>query len=292
MVLAVFSPADAAQDATTATQTSATTSDTTSTAASSAASTAASSAPTSAAPPSKSPVLQGGVNHAEALPSLDDSLQVGKVYSDDLLLKAGTQTNSEWFYIPSWYAGVRHAEDAMIVSRYDYESGKTTTPMLRQLNRQDALSGFQKDRNGGIWDFKRVPIIQHVESNFCNAVLYVKQITPITGSDDRIVIKYVEVSVSLDKRNNKILQIVQQEQINTISSPVPGSLRIDVSVKAFGWDGKPKTQEQSVMMSTIIKPFEQIDQYQGQDLRPLFRDYLVSHNLEKLIPLDLVQKSP
>jgi len=81
--------------------------------------------------------------------------------------------------------------------------------------------------------------------------------------------------------------VVQQEQINTITSPSPGTLRIDVSVKSFTSDGKPQRQEQSVIMATMTKPFEQIDTFEGRDLRPLFKNYLVSHHLESLIPKDL-----
>ena len=83
---------------------------------------------------------------------------------------------------------------------------------------------------------------------------------------------------------------MQQEQINTITSPQPNVLRIDVSVKSFGWDGSPQRLEQSVLMAQITKPFVQTDKYAGLDLRPLFRDYLISHNLEKLVPDDLVTK--
>jgi hypothetical protein len=245
-----------------------------------------------ASAPPKSTTLQGGVNHAEELPGLDDALQVGKVYSDDLLLKSGTQSNNDWYYIPKWYAGVRHADDAFIVYRYNYVTGKSSTPMQKQLNRQDARAGYQRDRNGGIWDYKHVPAIQHVESDFCNAILYLRNVTPVSGSDDRLVVKYDEVSISLDKITNKILLVLQQEQINTITSPLPGVLRADVSTKAFGWDGKPTRQEQSVIISNIIKPFEPIDQFEGKDLRPLFRDYLVSHHLENLIPTGLAKTSP
>jgi hypothetical protein len=275
MVSAASNAACAAQDVTPDTSTHSMGSDTTS----------------GGAGASQTKVLQGGVNHAEELPGLDDALQVGQVYSDDLLLKGSTQGNNDWFYIPPWYGGVRHAEDAMIIYRYDYQTGSSSSPMQRQLNRQNSRSGYQRDRNGGIWDYKHVPTIQHVESDLCNAVLYLKRVTPISGSDDRIVIKYDEVSISLDKRSNKILDVVQQEQINTTTSPMPGVLRIDVSVKCFGWDGKPKRQEQSVMMANIVKPFEQIDQFEGKDLRPLFRDYLMSHHLENLVPLDLEKKA-
>ena len=132
-----------------------------------------------------------------------------------------------------------------------------------------------------------MPSIQHVESDFNDAVLYVKQITPISGSDHQLIIKYVEISVSYAKRSKKILNVVQQEQINTVTCPSPGSLRVDISVKSYGWDGKPQRQEQSVIMANIVKPFEQIDQLEGRELRPLFKDYLVSHHLENLIPKDL-----
>ena len=235
----------------------------------------------------RKPLLQGGVKHAEELPGLEDSLMPGKVFSDDLLMKAGTQMNNVWFYIPSWYAGTRHVDDAMIVSRFDFRTGESTEPMLKQLNRQDSTSGYQKDKNGGIWDFKRLPTIQHVESDLVNAVLFVKEITPLKGDEDRLVIKYVEISISLNKRNNKIVNVVQQEQINTITCAQPGLLRIDVSVKSFGWDGTPQRLEQSVMMSKLVKPFEQKDSYKGVELRPLFKEYLISHNLENLVPDDL-----
>ncbi len=237
----------------------------------------------------KSTKLQGGVSHAEEMPGLPEGLRIGKAYSDDLLQGAASQSNSDWYYIPAWYAGVRHSEDAMIVYRYDFATGEESNPMLRQLNRQDSRAGYQVDKNGGIWDYKHIPMIQHVESDDCNAILYLRSLTPISGSDDRLVIKYNEVSISVSKRTNKILRVVQQEQINTVSSPIPGTLRVDVSVKSFTADGKPERQEQSVMITKITKPFEKIDELNGQDLRPLFRDYLISHNLEKLMPPDLAK---
>ena len=232
-------------------------------------------------------VLKGGLAHAEELPGLDQNLQIGKVYSDDLLLKPGEKTSREWFLIPSWYAGVRHSENAMIFSRYDYASGETTRPMLNQLNRQNSTSGFQKDKDGGIWDFKHVPQIQHIESDITNGVLFVKGITPLSGNAERLMVKYNEISISLSKRTNKIVQIVQQEQINTITSPSPNTLRIDVSVRSFDADGKPQRQEESVIMAEMIKPYEQTDTFNGEDLRPSFRDYLVAHHLENLVPDNL-----
>ena len=235
----------------------------------------------------RAPMLQGGVKHSEELPGLDDALRPGQVFKDEVLLNPETPINNEWFLIPSWYAGVRHSEDVLIVYRYIYNTGQTTTPMQRQLERQNSLSGFQVDRNGGIWDYKHLPSIQHVESDFVNAVLFVKNITPLKETPDQLVIKYEEISITTDKKKNKILQVTQQEQINSITSPEPNLLRIDVSVKSFDRDGKPVRMEQSVVFAKIIKPFEHIDMFEGQDLRPLFRNFLVSHQLANLVPDEL-----
>ena len=239
--------------------------------------------------PSGKTVLQGGVDHADHLSGLDQSLRVGKVFSDELLQSLTSQragSDSEWFRIPSWYAGVRHSDDALIVYRYDFQSGRTSTPMQRQLNRQDSRSGYQTDREGHIWDYKKLPQIQHVEADFCDAVLFVKNITPMACDESHFVVKYEEVSISIAKRSRRILQVVQQEQINTVTSPAPGVLRVDVSVKSFDFDGNPQRQEQSVIMAQLVKPYERVDVYQGEDLRPLFRDYLLSHHLENLLPQD------
>jgi hypothetical protein len=233
--------------------------------------------------------LQGGVQHSEKLPAIVDNLRPGQAYSDDLLIPSGTKFNGQWLYIPAWYAGTRHCEEEMVFYRQDFKTGEISTPMLRQLNRQDDVSGCQKDRNGGIWDFKEVPRIQHLESDLVNAVLFVKEITPIFGSEDKIVIKYDEISIELNKRTNKIEQVVQQEQINSITCPKPGVLHVDVSCKAFDENGNPQRLEQCVIISKITKPYETNDRFRGQDLRSLFRDYLMSHNLEHLVPLDLVK---
>jgi hypothetical protein len=228
--------------------------------------------------------LQGGVQHSEVLPQLIEDLRPGKVYSDDILLKSSTAANDIWYHIPSWYAGVRHCEDEMIVYRYDYKTDKTTQPMQKQLNRQDSTGGYQKDRNNGIWDYKHLPMIQHVESDLVNAVLLVKSITPVKETDEQFVIKYEEVSISFDKRTNKIVRVVQQEQINTITSPEPGMLRVDASAKSFGWDGQPLRKEQSIIFSNVIKPFEQIDKLGDVDLKASFKDFLIANHKENLLP--------
>jgi hypothetical protein len=238
-------------------------------------------------PADSKPILQGNVEHSESLPSLDERLRPGEVFSDDLLLKAGTEANNDWYWIPSWYAGKRHAEQALIVSRYDFSTGLTTSPMLHQQQRQDHVSGYQADRNGGIWDFKNIPFIQHVDAGPVLAVLYVKAMNPLMINQSQIVCKYQELSITYDRKTHKIINIVQQEQISTISPVQPNGLRADISVKSFGWDGRPIRAEQSILEAKIVEPFQRIDTLEGKDLRAMFRDYLVANKLGNLVPEDL-----
>ncbi|MBX9719930.1 MAG: hypothetical protein K2X81_00920, partial [Candidatus Obscuribacterales bacterium] len=162
--------------------------------------------------------------------------------------------------------------------------GRTTQPMQHQLNRQNSTGGYQRDRNGGIWDYKHLPLIQHVESDLVNAVLLVKNIVPMKETDEQFAIKYEEISISFDKQTNKIVQVVQQEQINTVTCPEAGLLRVDSSAKSFGWDGQPLRKEQSIIFSNIIKPFEQVDKLGDVDLKASFRDFLIANHKEALLP--------
>ena len=237
--------------------------------------------------PVEKPLLTGNVKHSESLPAIADELRPGKAYSDNLLIPPDAKFQGQWLYVPAWYAGTRHSEETMILYRENFVTGEISSPMMRQGNRQDDTVGCQKDRNGGIWDFKEIPRIQHVESDRVNAVLYIKKVTPLFGTEDKIVIRYDEISIELNKRTNKIVSVVQQEQINTVTSPSPGVLRADCSVKAFDEAGIPQRLEQSVIIEKIIRPYEQKDSYKGQDIRPSFRDFLISHGLDKLVPLDL-----
>ncbi len=105
-----------------------------------------------------------------------------------MLLKLGTQANNDWFWIPNWYAGKRHTEDALIVFRHDFKTGLSTTPMQRQLERQDSVSAYQQDKEGDIWEFKNVPFIQHIDAGLASAVLYIKSMTPLTVNHKQIVL--------------------------------------------------------------------------------------------------------
>ena len=231
--------------------------------------------------------LQGGVQHSEQLPGLGDALMPGKVYSDEALLEGNIAGNDLWYQVPTWYAGTRHTDYVTIVYRHNFLTGETTAPMQQQLERQDTTSGFMKDKNGGIWDFNHVPAIHHVESDNENAILYLKKVTPISMTDDQFVIKYQEISISTSKKKGKIIKAVQQEQINTVTSPQPGILRIDISVRGFDANGQPFVEEQSVGFVKIVTPFQERDTFEGRDLKPLFKEYLLLKHLDNLVPDNL-----
>ncbi len=80
---------------------------------------------------------------------------------------------------------------------------------------------------------------------------------------------------------------MQQEQISKLTCMEPGLIRADVSVKAFGWDGQPQRSEQSIIFSNIVEPFQPTNNLGDYDLRTMFRDFLIAHHLENLVPNDL-----
>ena len=119
------------------------------------------------------------------------------------------------------------------------------------------------------------------------AVLYIRSMKPLVVNRSQIVLKYDEVSVTYEPKSRKILEVVQQEQINTIRPQDADTLRADISVKSFGWDGKPQRAEQSVVFSKIVEPYHRIDSIDDRDLRSMFKDYLIANKLANLLPDDL-----
>ena len=55
-------------------------------------------------------------------------------------------------------------------------------------------------------------------------------------------------------------------------------------IKTFDQDGNPVDTVTIVGRSWKIAPFQQVNQYEGQDMRKLFKEYLVTHGLKHLVP--------
>lgn len=229
--------------------------------------------------------LQGfAEEHAEKLAPVDPQLQAGSVFNEQSIPQV--QPNNEWYWIPSWYAGQKHVDTQTILQDYNFQTGQTTQPNRTVTNRQDLAIGFQADRNGQVWEFKRAPYNATVESDKLFTTMLVSKRDPLKVTQDCVVLRLLQTSVNVDKRSRRILKTLQEEQINTYTPGPNGVMNMQMSLKVFGSDGLPQMQEQSVRTVYQTAPFQPIDNYQGRDMRMLFRSYLLTHGLSSYCPPD------
>ncbi len=243
--------------------------------------------PAAPAPPL---VLHGGaIVHAEALAPVEPQLQAGAVFNEQSLPKL--QPNNDWYWIPSWFAGQKHLDSETILQDYNFQTGQTITPNRTVMNRQDLSIGFQQDRNGQIWEFKRAPYTTTAEGARSFTTMLVRNRDPLQVDQNRVVLRLVETSIIVDKKSRRIIKTMQEEQINTYVPAGPGTINLQTSIKSFGADGRPQVQETSMRVVTQSAPFQPVNSYQGLDLRSMFRDFMIAKGYGKLLPDDLAQSA-
>lgn len=236
-------------------------------------------------------VLRGSAEmHAEALPPVDPSLQAGAFFNEQSIPKL--QPNNDWYWIPSWYAGVKHIETQTILQDYDFRTGETINAQRTVLNRQDLPIGFQMDRNGQIWEFKRAPYEATTDSGGAFTKTFVRSREPMQVNQGVVVVKLVETSVMVNKQTNRIVRTLQEEQINTYTPLGGGAMNMKTSIKAFDANGRAQMLETSVRNATQVAPFQPINNYQGMDTRSMFRDFMIAKGMANLLPSDLAPPPP
>ncbi len=169
--------------------------------------------------------LKGGaIIHAEALAPVAPQLQAGAVFTAQSIPKL--QPNNDWYWIPAWFAGQKHLDSETILQDYNFRTGQTINPNRTIMNRQDLSIGFQQDRNGQIWEFKRAPYTTTIEGAKSSTTMVVRNRDPLKVDQNTVVLRLVETSVVVDKRSRRILKTMQEEQINTYVPAGPGIMNL------------------------------------------------------------------
>jgi hypothetical protein len=227
-------------------------------------------------------VLQGGIEHSERLQPVAPELQAGAIYNEQAL--PPIEPNNDWYWIPYWYSGLKHVDTETVLQDYDFNTGNVIRPDRVILNRQDLAIGFQADRNGQVWEFKRAPYRTTVEGDKVLSVMMVRNRDPLAVSQERVVVRLIQTCLTVDKYSRQIMKSEQTEQLNTYVPSAPGVMNLQSSIKSFGPDGAPLVEEQSSRVVVDRAPFQPIDNYEGRDMRSLFSQFMMSHGYGNLLP--------
>jgi hypothetical protein len=220
--------------------------------------------------------LQGGVIHSEIVPAVEPTLRAGATFNESNIQKIPKEEG--WYWVPRWIAGNWHRE----VQTAFTENGPVT-----QRNRSEKHFGMQQDSNGEIWDYYHVPIKQVAEGANFTEYKVMRSYSILPAGNGKFAMKSRSTCVRVDRNTNKIISSHTQEDINTFSPQGRGVIRSDCSMKIFDSNGRPKDAATGYYTCELVQPFQPTNYLDGKDLRQSFKNFLISHNWPKLVPLDM-----
>lgn len=231
---------------------------------------------------SKSP-LQGIVEHSEEFAPVAPELRTGAKFDEASLPKV--IPGNSWYPIPEWMAGTwQFKTETVTYMRTFVKQHYPKVPFVLRNEFQKTL-GLQRDKSGQIWDYLKAPYSYTAKLN--DGLLgYVTDnvIEVVRDNENELVRKLVGPDSVVDPDTQQILLTNQKECFTRYTKFGDDAVHVDGSTKIFDMNGKPTVLKFSNMLALRVKPFEIVDQKDGQNLKQMFSDFLRSQGKADLIP--------
>jgi hypothetical protein len=233
--------------------------------------------------PSAAQPLEVGIEHIEVLPSVSEELKKGKRFSLSLLAD-GYQAN-DWVRLPHWLCGTWRIGQETAVFRRDFKKNKTITSPFQFNAKHTFQYGMQKDRLGGIWHYIGTPYSSKTRLSAFDEY-HIVNTKKFGRVDDSMVSFTTLMTVVRVRSGERIGDVYQQESITSYRPAGQDGAYIDMSASAKSFDslGLPWRQSDNVARIKRLEPFMEVKEYQGKDMRKLFRDYLHFKGFINLVP--------
>lgn len=231
---------------------------------------------------SKGVVLKATIQHSSRLQPVETGLMEGNTFDSKVLSKY-TPLNT-WYKIPKWSSGRWHGEQQTAISSRNELSGIVDATSETFNCRGDEDWGKQLDSRAQIWEWSHVPYMSESEMDDAISYSLVRKCVPVSITDAQIVMKFESVSVLVAKTSKLIISSVQKESIQTYVPQGEDQMKVDASIRSFDDHGFPKRTSTTVSTVTRTSPFRPANDYQGQNLRILFRRFLTDTGQLDLLP--------
>lgn len=234
------------------------------------------------AAPAKSRMLEGSAEHSETLPAEDSRFSAGATFDASAIPKRTAGNN--WYWLPPWFAGVYKTESIVGVYRFDFRTGKTDVSRRTSVNRRTEKWGWQQDRMGGVWQYDSTPYSIEVDRGTRKEVQLVKKRVPVRITQDSAVIKFLSTAIIINRSTGKIEWTIQSEFLQTYRPIGPSRIELTVSAKLFDEEGRPMTLDKNIQYLDRLSGFESENTYNGNNMKALFKEFLLSNNRPDLVP--------
>lgn len=211
-------------------------------------------------PPNMTPTLKGVVVHSESLKPLPKEYQVGSIYDPRGIAKAMSTKQAEAkFKVPEWLAGKWQRAQSTETQRIELPSNKKLPLSGTTEARTTDVFGTYRDDKGQIWQVfsKEHSRGQIDRGNYLDHHTVSRYNLEVLGPKTAVV-QVQAYHLAVDKRQNRIMQIYQDEELNTYTLLSDGKVRTDSSVKVFDAKGAPMFLTQSTSNEMRLCTFDQL----------------------------------
>jgi hypothetical protein len=233
-------------------------------------------------PPVKSP-LQGSIQHSEAVAPLPLEYAPGAKLDEQSLPKLTPE--NRWYPIPNWIAGTWQYKTETVTYLRAFDKKKYPQTPFTLHNEFQRTYGYQKDRTGQIWDYLKAPYRYQAKLDG-GLIGYVTDGTVdiSKATNEEVVRKVFGNGAVVDPESQQIVLTNQKECFTRYTPFSDDAIRLEGSTKVFAMDGSPQVLKFSDMLGMRVKPFEVVDQLDGQNLRQMFGDFLRANGKADLAP--------
>jgi hypothetical protein len=208
------------------------------------------------------------------------------------LLKDNSAALSIWKEIPVWRAGRWRTEQSTRTRTIKYIQGEPVEvqPLGVYTSKNVSTSGWQRDRNGDIWELYASNFWTLTESDTFNCFSFIKHTSP--GRNDYPDGYSASVDFYVDKNTGKITTVVQTVSWSRSSYIAPGVIKEETYATAYGKTGEPLITAWSTNIAKRYEPFYlyasscDFENHSHQWIHRDFVNYLKNNGLANLIPLD------
>lgn len=228
--------------------------------------------------------LEGRIEHSDKMSPVPEGLMQGGKFDEQALPKLSPKNN--WVPIPKWLAGTWQFKSETVTHMNVIKDSTKYPPVPFVLrNEFEKTLGYQIDKSGQIWDYVKAPYAYTCKvDNDCLAYNRCMTVDIVTNTPDEYIRKVVGDDSIVEPKSQLILITLQKECISRYTPMASDAVRIDGSTKVFDTRGNTKLLKISNMMGARSKPFEAINEKDGDNLKQLFAEYLTANGKANLIP--------
>src|SRR5215471_13943238 len=226
--------------------------------------------------------LQGSLEHSETLPPVKKQFKIGTTFDANVLPKQPVAEG--WYWIPDWRAGTWQSRQTTVTFYQNFKTGEKRSGRFASPFTSVVYKGFQKDKDGHIWDYMAAPYSQVVDAGSFREIQLISQNRPVYVSSQRIAMYLRGTTMRVNSQSKKIMANEQWESLQTFTPAGPDRISCAGSTKFFDAHGKPQYIQRNTALFFRTAAFKPINQMKGKDMRGHFRTYLASHGLKQLVP--------